>query len=38
MESAIRREKTMKEWKRQWKLELVEKDNPEWEDLYPELL
>jgi putative endonuclease len=34
-ESAIRREKRLKEWKRQWKLALIEKDNAEWEDLYP---
>ncbi len=33
-ESAITREKQMKEWKRQWKLELIEKHNPGWEDLY----
>ncbi len=34
MESAISREKTIKEWKRQWKLELIERENPEWKDLY----
>jgi putative endonuclease len=38
MESAIAREKAIKEWKRQWKLELIERANPEWRDLYPELL
>ncbi len=38
MESAIRREKTIKEWKRVWKLELIEKSNPEWLDVYPELI
>ena len=37
-ESAIRREKRHKDWKRQWKIDLIEKDNPEWRDLYPELL
>jgi putative endonuclease len=37
MESAIRREKAIKEWKRRWKLELIEKINPEWRDLYDEL-
>ena len=37
-ESAIRREKRLKDWKRQWKIDLIEKDNPEWRDLYPELL
>ena len=34
MESAIRREKAIKEWKREWKLDLIEKVNPEWKDLY----
>jgi len=34
MESAIRREKAIKEWKRAWKLELIEKTNPGWADLY----
>lgn len=34
MESAIVREKQIKEWKRQWKLELIEKFNPYWNDLY----
>jgi putative endonuclease len=34
MESAISREKAIKEWKRQWKLELIEKSNPQWKDLY----
>ena len=38
MESAISREKTIKEWKRQWKLELIERENPEWKDLYSRLL
>jgi len=33
MESAIQREKRMKEWKRVWKLELIEITNPEWQDL-----
>ena len=31
---AIKREKTIKAWKRSWKLELVEKVNPTWKDLY----
>ncbi len=31
---AIRREKCIKEWKRLWKLDLIEKRNPEWKDLY----
>jgi putative endonuclease len=35
-ESAVQREKQIKEWKRKWKLELIEKVNPEWKDLYEE--
>jgi putative endonuclease len=31
---AIAREKNIKKWKRQWKIELIEKSNPKWEDLY----
>lgn len=38
MESAIAREKALKEWKRAWKLRLIEKANPEWRDLYPTVL
>ena len=38
MESAIQREKGLKEWKRVWKLELIEKDNPNWNDLYYRLI
>lgn len=34
---AINREKRMKRWKRQWKINLIEKDNPEWKDLFDEL-
>ena len=30
---AIKREKNMKKWKRQWKIDLIEKDNPNWSDL-----
>jgi len=32
--SAIEREKKMKEWKRAWKLKLIEEQNPNWNDLY----
>ena len=38
MLSAIAREKAIKEWKRRWKLELIESSNPQWRDLYPDLL
>ena len=34
MKSAIVREKAIKEWKRKWKLELIEKNNPNWLDIY----
>ncbi len=37
MESAIVREKRLKEWKRIWKMELIEGSNPGWIDLYEEL-
>ncbi len=37
IESAINREKNIKAWKRHWRLELIEKDNPEWKDLCDEL-
>lgn len=33
-ESALRREKTMKKWPRQWKLNAINEMNPEWNDLY----
>jgi len=35
MESAIIREKAIKKWKRAWKLDLIVKSNPEWQDLWP---
>jgi putative endonuclease len=34
IEGAIQREKRLKEWKRAWKIELVESTNPNWLDLY----
>ena len=37
-ESAIRREKRLKKWDRQWKVELIEKDNPDWRDLYENII
>lgn len=33
MASAIRREKSIKRWQRQWKMELIEAENPTWRDL-----
>jgi putative endonuclease len=38
MESAILREKAIKEWRRSWRLRLIEASNPEWRDLYTELI
>jgi putative endonuclease len=35
---AIGREKTLKKWRRQWKIDLIESVNPEWSDLYETLL
>jgi putative endonuclease len=37
MDDAIAREKQIKSWKRAWKIELIEKPNPTWRDLYEEL-
>ena len=37
-QSAIRREKRLKEWQRQWKIDLIEKNNPNWTDLYLSIL
>ena len=36
--AAILREKRLKKWKRQWKIELIEKSNPDWKDLSKDLL
>ena len=36
--AAIIREKRLKKWNRQWKINLIEKDNPNWDDLYETLL
>jgi putative endonuclease len=38
MESAITREKALKEWKRAWKIALIEDANPYWRDLYHDIL
>lgn len=38
MESAIGREKAMKFWKRRWKLNAIEQLNPDWRDLYDEIV
>lgn len=38
IKSAIVREKTLKSWNRKWKLDLIEKDNPEWKDLYCDII
>ncbi len=35
--TARRREKALKGWKRAWKIELIERDNPEWRDLFEDL-
>ena len=37
VQEAIKREKQLKWWKRNWKIELIEKENPEWLDLYNQL-
>jgi putative endonuclease len=38
MTGAITREKQLKKWKRDWKIALIEKDNPDWRDLWPEIV
>ncbi len=38
MTNAIQREKTLKHWPRDWKVNLIERENPLWEDLYPEII
>ena len=37
MPTAIKREKQLKAWRREWKCNLIERDNPEWNDLAPGL-
>jgi putative endonuclease len=36
--SPITREKEIKKWRRAWKIDLIERDKPEWRDLYPEII
>ena len=38
IDTAIQREKTMKKWPRDWKINLIERENSNWIDLYPGLL
>jgi putative endonuclease len=35
--SAITREKELKKWRRDWKIKLIEEQNPQWIDLYPQI-
>ena len=37
IEQAILREKRLKKWNRAWKVQLVEENNPNWDDLYPSI-
>ena len=37
IEDAIAREKHIKEWKRAWKIRLIESQNPDWRDLYEDI-
>ncbi len=37
IEQAILREKRLKSWKRAWKIQLIEENNPNWDDLYPRI-
>jgi putative endonuclease len=38
IEEAITREKQIKKWNRNWKLRLIEERNPDWKDLYNEIV
>ena len=38
IDAAIAREKQIKRWKREWKINLFRETNPDWNDLYPELV
>jgi putative endonuclease len=37
MIAAVQREKSLKKYKREWKINLIERDNPHWDDLYPQI-
>jgi putative endonuclease len=37
IEQAILREKRLKKWNRSWKIQLIEENNPNWDDLYPRI-
>jgi putative endonuclease len=37
MSDALTREKRIKKWRRQWKIDLIEQNNPQWRDLYQDL-
>jgi putative endonuclease len=38
IEAAILEEKRLKKWNRKWKIELIERNNPEWRDLYKNII
>ncbi len=38
IDAALNREKQLKKWKRAWKLRLIEESNPEWRDLYQDII
>ena len=38
IQAALQQEKQMKKWRRQWKIDLIEQENPNWCDLYEELI
>jgi putative endonuclease len=38
IQSAITREKQLKKWNRAWKIGLIERNNPVWRDLYPDII
>jgi len=38
IDSAITREKQLKKWNRAWKIHLIEKQNPNWDDLYDQII